>query len=342
MLVVMDLSATKNQIKRVKERIEELGYTPHDIPDLPRLAIGVTGDTNIEDRMYLEGLPGVIQVVPITKPYKLASRDMHPEDSIVDVSGVKFGDGNVVIIAGPCSLESEDQALRTAEQVAKRGAQMLRGSTYKPRTSPYSFQGLGEAGLEFLAMVREKTGLPIVTELLDPGLAGLVGQYADMIQIGTRNMQNFPLLKEVGKLGKPVLMKRGFSATLDETLLTAEYLMSSGTHDVVICERGVRTFSRHTRFTLDIGIIPALKQVSHLPIIADPSHSSGHRYSVIPHALAAISAGADGLIVEVHDNPEEALSDGPQSLTPDQFSDLMKSSKGICKALGKSIGREPD
>jgi len=338
----MDTSATKNQIKRVKERIGELGYTPHDIPSGARLAIGVTGDTNIEDRMYLEGLPGVIQVVPITKPYKLASRDMHPENSIVDVAGVKFGDGNVVVIAGPCSLESEDQVLRIAEEVSKRGAQMLRGSTYKPRTSPYSFQGLGEQGLEHLAKVREQIGLPIVTELLEPGLAELVGQYTDMFQIGTRNMQNFPLLKQVGKLGKPVLMKRGFSATLDETLLAAEYLMSSGTHDVVICERGVRTFSRHTRFTLDIGIIPALKQVSHLPIIADPSHSSGHRYSVIPHALAAISAGADGLIIEVHDHPEGALSDGPQSLTPVQLSELMKVAKSVCKALGKSIGKEPN
>lgn len=339
MLVVMEISADKKQIKRVKERIRELGYTPHDIRSRTHLAIGVTGDTNFEDRMYLEGLPGVLQVVPITKPYKLASRDMHPENSIVDVAGVKFGDGNVVMIAGPCSLESEDQVMRIAENVAKRGAQMLRGSTYKPRTSPYSFQGLGERGLEFLADVREKTGLPIVTEVLDPGLAKLVGQYADMFQIGTRNMQNFPLLKQVGQLGKPVLIKRGFSATLDETLLAAEYLMSSGTHDVIVCERGVRTFGRHTRFTLDVGVIPAFKQVSHLPIIADPSHSSGHRYSVIPHALAAISAGADGLIVEVHDHPEEALSDGLQSLTPDQFSELMKLARKVCFAFDKTIGK---
>ena len=343
MLVVMDVSATKKQIKQIKKRIREMDYIPHDIPYHDSLAISVTGDiNNIEDRMYFEGLPGVVQVVPISKPYKLASRDLHPENSIVDVAGVKFGDGNVVMIAGPCALESEDQLLRIAEQVAKRGAQMLRGGTYKPRTSPYSFQGLGERGLEFLAKVREKIGLPIVTEVLDPSLPELVGQYADMFQIGTRNMHNSPLLKKVGKFGKPVLMKRGFGATLDETLLAAEYIMSSGTHDVVICERGIRTFGSHARFNLDIGFIPALNQLSHLPIIADPSHSSGYRYSVIPHALAGISAGADGLIVEVHDHPEDALSDGPQSLTPDQFSELMKLATGVCEVLGKKIGKVSD
>jgi len=342
MLVVMDTVASKNQIVRVKERINELGHTSYDIPGSVWFAIGVNGSANIEDQKYLEGLPGVSQVIPINKPYVLASRDIHPENSVVDVAGVKFGDGNVVMIAGPCSLESEDQFFSIAEQVAERGAQMLRGSTFKPRSSPYSFQGLEERGLEILANIREKIGLPIVTEVLDPGLAELVGQYTDMFQIGTRSMQNFSLLKKIGKLGKPILMKRGFGATLDETLLAVEYLMSSGTHDVVICERGVRTFGNHTRFTLDIGVIPAIKQVSHLPIIADPSHSSGRRYSVIPHALAAIGAGADGLIVEVHDHPEKALCDGSQSLTPNQFSELMKQARSVCEALGKKTGKDPD
>ncbi|MEE9165959.1 MAG: 3-deoxy-7-phosphoheptulonate synthase [Candidatus Neomarinimicrobiota bacterium] len=340
MLVVMNVTATKEQIERVKERIKELGYSPHEIPGRTRLAIGVTGNKNTEDRIYLEGLPGVLQVIPVTKPYKLASRDMHPENSVIDVCGVKFGDGNVVMIAGPCAVESRDQTLRIAHHVAKQGAQMLRGGAYKPRTSPYSFQGLGEPGLEILAEARDQTGLPIVTEVVDPGTATLVDQYADMLQIGARNMQNFTLLKDVGKVGKPVLMKRGMSATLDETLMSAEYLMSSGTPHVAICERGVRTFASHARNTLDISIIPALKEVSHLPIIVDPSHSSGHRYSVIPHALSGIGAGADGLIVDVHDRPEEALCDGPQALPPEQFSELMGLAKGVCKALGKKIGKE--
>ena len=339
MLIIMNATATDPQIVRVKERIEELGFTAHDIPGRTRLAIGVTGNKNADDRVYLEGLPGVLQVISVTKPYKLASRDMHPEDSVISVQDVKFGDGNVVMIAGPCAVESRDQTLRITEQVAERGAQMLRGGAYKPRTSPYSFQGLGEEALKILAEAREKTGLPIVTEVVDPNTAALVGNYVDMLQIGTRNMQNFILLKEVGRVGKPVLLKRGMSATLDETLMSAEYLMSHGCHDVVICERGVRTFTSHARNTLDISIIPALKQVSHLPIIVDPSHSSGRRFSVIPHALAGIGAGADGLIVDVHDRPEEALCDGPQALPPVEFSELMKIAKGVCNAMGKSIGR---
>lgn len=234
----MNMTATREQVDRVKERIRELGYRPHEIPGRTRLAIGITGNKNPEDRIYLEGLPGVLQVIPVTKPFKLASREMHPENSIIDVCGVNFGDGNVVMIAGPCAVESRDQTLRIADQVARRGAQMLRGGAYKPRTSPYAFQGLGKPGLEILAEARENTGLPVVTEVLDPGTAELVGQYAEMLQIGTRNMQNFTLLKEVGKVGKPVLLKRGMSATLDETLMSAEYLMSNGTHQVVICERG--------------------------------------------------------------------------------------------------------
>lgn len=339
MLVIMNATASESQLIRVKERIREMGYTPHDVQWHEQQAIGITGNKGSEDRVYLEGLPGVMQVVPLTRPYKLASREVHPENSVYNIGGAIIGDGNVIMIAGPCAVESEDQTLRIAEAVAKRGNQMLRGGAYKPRTSPYSFQGLGERGLEILAKAREETGLPFVTEVVDHSTAPLVAQYADMLQIGTRNMQNFILLKEVGKLGKPVLMKRGMSATLEETLMSAEYLMSYGSREVVICERGVRTFSNHARNTLDISIIPALKHISHLPIIVDPSHSSGQRYSIIPHTLAGIGAGADGIIVDVHDRPEEALCDGPQALLPEEFSELMKISKGVCKAMGKSIGK---
>ncbi|MFQ6604478.1 MAG: 3-deoxy-7-phosphoheptulonate synthase [Fidelibacterota bacterium] len=339
MLVIMNTDATSDQINRVRERIKEMGYTAHDVDWHTQHAIGVTGNNGSEDRVYLEGLPGVMQVVPLSRPYKLASREVHPENSVYQIGSATFGDGNVTMIAGPCAVESEEQTLRIAETIAKMGNQMLRGGAYKPRTSPYSFQGLGERGLEILAKARDATGLPFVTEVVDQTTAPIVAQYADMLQIGTRNMQNFILLKEVGKLGKPVLLKRGMSATLEETLMSAEYLMAHGSREVVICERGVRTFSSHARNTLDISIIPALKHVSHLPIIVDPSHSSGRRYSVIPHSLAGIGAGADGLLVDVHDRPEEALCDGPQALLPEEFNQLMTIAKGICSAMGKSIGR---
>ncbi|MCH8837291.1 MAG: 3-deoxy-7-phosphoheptulonate synthase [Candidatus Marinimicrobia bacterium] len=341
MLVIMDPRATEAEIARVKERIKELGYQPHPIPGANQLAIGVTGNQGTEDRIYLEGLPGVVQVIRVTKPYKLASRDTKPENTIVDVRGVKFGAGNIVMIAGPCAVESREQTLRIAQLVADRGALMLRGGAYKPRTSPYAFQGMGEQGLEILAEAREKTGLPVVTEVVDPADAPLVAQYADMLQIGTRNMQNFTLLKEVGKLGLPVLMKRGMSANLDETLMSIEYLMSHGSKAVVVCERGVRTFGNHSRNTLDVSIIPAFKRVSHLPIIVDPSHAGGHRYSVVPLALAGVGAGADGLLVDVHDDPDHALVDGPQALLPDDFKELMAVLGRIAEALGKSLGSPP-
>lgn len=340
MLVIMSTDSTEKQIQRAKDRISEMGYSSHTVSWHGHYAMGVTGNKGREDRIYLEGLPGVLKVVTLSKPYKLASRETQPENSIYQIGSATFGDGNVVMIAGPCAVESEEQTLRITEQVARRGAQMLRGGAYKPRTSPYAFQGLGEPGLEILATASEKNGLPVVSEVVDPGTAGLVAQYTDMLQIGTRNMQNFILLKEVGRTGKPVLLKRGMSATLEETLMSAEYLMSNGAREVVICERGVRTFASHARNTLDISIIPALKKISHLPIIVDPSHSSGHRYSVIPHSLAGIGAGADGLIVDVHDRPAEALCDGPQALSPDQFSELMDVSGKVCGALGKTIGRE--
>lgn len=335
----MNLNATESEIKKVEGRIKGFGYQAHFIPGRNRLAIGVTGNRGVEERLYLESLPGVLQVIQVTKPYKLASRETHQEGSIIHVGNVQFGDGNAVMIAGPCAVESLEQTLRIADSVENRGAQILRGGAYKPRTSPYSFQGLGEEGLKILAEAREKTGLPFVTEVLDTETISVVAQYADMLQIGMRNMQNFTLLKEVGKAGKPVLMKRGMSATLEETLMSAEYLMVNGCRDVVICERGVRTFGNHARNTLDISVVPALKQVSHLPIIIDPSHSSGQHYSVIPHALAGLGAGADGIIVDVHDRPEEALCDGPQALHPDEFTQLMKIANGVCKAMGKTIGK---
>ncbi len=336
----MNPNAEEAQIRRVEARIQELGYKAQRIPGKIRSVIGVTGNQDAEDRIYLESLPAVDRVIAVTQPYRLAGRDSHPENTVIDLGSVKIGDGNVTMIAGPCAVEGEDQTLRIADQVLERGAQILRGGAYKPRTSPYSFQGLGEKGLEILAKARERTGLPFVTEVLDHQTAYLISQYADMLQVGTRNMQNFILLKEVGKLGKPVLLKRGMSATLEETLMSAEYLMSHGSQEVVICERGVRTFSSHARNTLDISVIPALKKVSHLPIIVDPSHSSGHRYSVIPHSLAGIGAGADGLIVDVHDKPEEALCDGAQALLPDQFADLMYIGRAVCRALGKTFGTE--
>ncbi len=337
MLVIMDPRATEADIQRVKERIQELGYTAHPIPGASRLAIGVTGNQGIEDRIYLEGLPGVQQVIPVTKPYKLASRETRPENSVVKVGEASFGDGSVAMIAGPCAVESRDQTLRIAERVAELGAHMLRGGAYKPRTSPYAFQGLGEAGLEILAEAREQTGLPVVTEVVDASQAPVVAQYVDMLQIGTRNMQNFELLKEVGRLGMPVLLKRGMSATLDETLMSAEYLMSHGTHAVVICERGVRTFASHARSTLDVSVIPALKRLSHLPIIVDPSHASGNRTSVIPLAMAGVGAGADGLMVDVHDDPEHALVDGPQALLPEDFRELMALLGKVVPALGRTF-----
>ncbi len=340
MLVVMDTQATEVEIQRVEDRIRELGYQPHPIPGANRLAIGVTGNRGSEDRIYLEGLPGVQQVIPITKPYKLASRETKPENSVVSVGDVKFGDGSLAVIAGPCAVESREQTLRIAHRVAELGAHMLRGGAYKPRTSPYTFQGLGEPGLEILAEAGNLTGLPVVTEVVDPASASVVARYADMLQIGTRNMQNFELLKEVGKLDKPVLLKRGMSATLDETLMSAEYLMSHGSHAVVICERGVRTFASHGRSTLDVSVIPALKKVSHLPIIVDPSHASGQRSSVVPLALAGVGAGADGLMVDVHDDPEHALVDGPQALLPDDFRQLMDLLGKVVPALGRSL-RDP-
>ncbi len=337
MLVVMAKTADKDSINRVIESIKEQGLTPHNIPGSIRVAIGVTGNTGAIDTNRFSTLPGVIQVIRVTSPYKLVSKETKPENTIVKVGNAAFGNNKLQVIAGPCSVESLEQMKNIAEKLKSAGATMIRGGVFKPRTSPYSFQGLGLKGLEILTEIRGETGLPFVTEVLDVETVEVVSEYADMLQIGARNMQNFKLLQAVGKTLKPVLLKRGISATIEEFLMAAEYIMSEGNYNIVLCERGIRTFARHTRFTLDVGIIPAIKQLSHLPVIADPSHAAGVRDKVIPLSLAAIGAGADGLIVEVHPEPEKALSDGSQSLYPIQFNQLSKKLKIIAPAMDRSF-----
>lgn len=341
MLVIMNSDASTKQIERVSIKIREAGFKEHIMPGSGKVAIGVTGDGDYDlAKSHLEILPGVFKIMRVTKSWKLASRQVKSEPTIVDVKGAKFGGSELIMIAGPCAVENEDFTVTIAKMVRDRGAQMLRGGAYKPRTSPYSFQGLGERGLEILARASEITGLPFVTEVVCEDDVDVVSQYAHMLQIGARNMQNFRLLERIAKAGKPVLLKRGMCATLDETLLSAEYLLTNGCYDVVLCERGVRTFADHSRNTLDVSVIPALRKVSHLPIIVDPSHSSGKRSMVIPHALAGIGAGCDGLIVDVHHRPEEALCDGPQALLPNEFSYMMRLCRSVTQALGRSIGTD--
>jgi 3-deoxy-7-phosphoheptulonate synthase len=283
-----------------------------------------------------EALPGVLEVIPVSHPYKLVSREFHPADTIVSVGGVPVGGARIVVIAGPCAVESLEQTLTIARDVKARGADLLRGGAYKPRTSPYAFQGLGEEGLRILAVAREETGLPVVTEVLDTAHVEVVAAYADCLQIGARNMQNFELLKKAGKAGKPVLLKRGMSATLEEFLLAAEYVLAEGNPNVVLCERGIRTFTDFTRNTLDLSVVPAVERLSHLPIVVDPSHGTGRRDKVVPMSRASIAAGADGIVVEVHHKPAEALSDGPQALTPDMFGELMSQIRPIAAAVGRT------
>lgn len=337
MLIVMDRGASETDVRRVVETVERMGLRAHPIPGEQRTAIGVTGNRGAIDPAALENLPGVLEVFRISHPYRLVSREFHPEDTVVPVGGVPVGGKRVVVVAGPCAVESAEQTLRIARAVKERGAHLLRGGAFKPRTSPYSFQGLGEEGLKILAAARSETGLPVVTEVLDTAHADLVASYADCLQLGARNMQNFELLKAVGRTGKPVLLKRGMSATLEEFLLAAEYVLNEGNPHVVLCERGVRTFSDFTRNTLDLSVIPAVERLSHLPILVDPSHGTGKRSKVIPMSRAAVAAGADGVAVEVHDRPEEALSDGPQALTPDLFADLMAQLPPIAAAVGRSV-----
>src|SRR5499425_204487 len=339
MLVVMKAHATVEQVRAVCERIESLGYRAHPIPGAQRTAIGITGNRGAMEQGTLGEMPGVQEVIVVSKPYKLVSRDVKEEDTVVQFphSDGSFGTRALGIIAGPCSIESREQAFAIAERVAKAGARFFRGGAYKPRTSPYAFQGLGEEALKIMAEIRERFGLLIVTEAIDHESLDLVADYADVIQIGARNMQNFSLLKKAGRARKPVMLKRGMSATLEEFLMAAEYILSEGNYNVALCERGVRTFADHTRNTLDLSVVPAVQRLSHLPILVDPSHGTGKRNKVTPLSRAAIAVGADGLLVEVHHRPDEALSDGPQSLLPDQFDVLMTQVRQIAAVVGRSV-----
>ncbi len=337
MLVVMQSGASPEQVEGVLSAIRALGLTPHPMPGPTRTAIGITGNTSAVDPRTLEILPAVRELIRVTRPYKLASREMHAADTVVSTPQVRFGAGGFTLIAGPCSVESEAMILRTAEHLMSRGVRLLRAGAYKPRTSPYAFQGLGLEGLEILAKARRETGIGIVTELLDTDTANAVEEATDILQIGTRNMQNYSLLRRVGKAGKPVLLKRGMSATLEEWLMAAEYILAGGNKQVVLCERGVRTFSDHSRNTLDLSVIPPVKQLSHLPIIVDPSHGTGKAAYVPSMALAALAAGADGLMVEIHPDPSQAVSDGAQSLDFTAFDALLESLKRLAEPLGREI-----
>ncbi len=329
MLIVMKQDATQADIDRVNEVVEKLGFRPHAMPGAARTAIGITGNDGAVDRTHFENLKGVAEAIRVTKPYKLISKALRPEKSVIKVGNATIGGDELAIIAGPCAVESPEQVFEVAEIVAKSGAKFFRGGAFKPRTSPYAFQGKGEEGLKILAQVREQFGLNIVTEAMDEHGVDLVEKYGDCIQIGARNMQNFSLLKYVGKTRKPVLLKRGMSATLDEFLLAAEYIMAEGNYDVILCERGIRTFGTHARNTLDLSIVPAVHKLTHLPIIVDPSHATGRNYMVNPLAKASIAVGADGLIIEVHPCPEEALCDGAQAMLPNQYFELYEQVKAM-------------
>ena len=337
MIVVMQREATEAQVNAVVARVEELGFRAHLSRGEERTIIGIIGDERPLGVEPLELLEGVERVVPILQPFKLASRDFKPDPTVVSLDGVKVGGEEVVVIAGPCSIESREQLLETAWAVKEAGAKVLRGGAYKPRTSPYSFQGLGARGLELLVEARETVGLPVVTEVMAPGDVELVKRHVDLLQIGARNSQNFSLLQEVGRAGHPALLKRGMMSTVQELLMAAEYILSNRNYSVILCERGIRTFETATRFTLDINAVPVLKQLTHLPVIVDPTHATGKWNLVAPAARAAIAAGADGLIVEVHPHPERALSDGPQQLRPEVFASLMSELRAVAVAVGRKL-----
>ena len=337
MLILMKPATNPDAVALVCRAVEELGLVPHPIPGTTRVAIGVTGNTGPVDETPIRGLPGVVDVIRVTKPYKLTSREMKPEDTVVVVGGIRIGEQRPVVIAGPCSVETREQTIETARRVKAGGAHLLRGGAFKPRTSPYAFQGLGEKGLEILAEARDITGLPLVTEVIGVDVFEAVEAVTDILQIGARNMQNYPLLEAAGESGKPVLLKRGPAATMDEFLLAAEYILKTGNPNVMLCERGIRTFEDHTRFTLPLATVPYLHQTTHLPVVVDPSHGTGKASLVLPMAMASIAAGADGLIIEVHPNPEKALSDGYQSLTPAAFRELMAECRKVATALGKKM-----
>ncbi|MDR3764393.1 MAG: 3-deoxy-7-phosphoheptulonate synthase [Acidobacteriota bacterium] len=343
MLIVMQSKATPEQVQSICERIESFGFRAHPIEGTQHFAVAVTGDLRGIETCGLEEMPGVQEIVRISKPYKLAGRESKPENTVVRFanSDVTIGGDEFAIIAGPCSVESREQTLHIAEKVAASGARFFRGGAYKPRTSPYAFQGMGVEGLKILAEARERTGMLIVTEAVDIEALEAIEDYADMIQIGARNMQNFSLLKRAGRSPLPVLLKRGLSATLEELLMSAEYIMSEGNRNVVLCERGIRTFADHSRNTLDLSVIPAVHKLSHLPILSDPSHGTGKRDRVTPLALASAAVGADGLIVEVHHDPERALSDGPQSMFPEQFANMVSQLRGILPVVKRTLSTEP-
>ncbi|HEY0758474.1 MAG TPA: 3-deoxy-7-phosphoheptulonate synthase [Acidisarcina sp.] len=341
MLVVMKSQATAEQVQAVCERIEQLGFRPHPMPGAQRTAIGITGNQGQIDHGSIDEMAGVAEVIRVSKPYKLVSRDVKPENTVISFPGTNatIGGRDLAVVAGPCSIESREQAFAIAELVADAGAQFFRGGAYKPRTSPYVFQGLGEEALRIMADIRDKFGMRIVTEALDQESLELVAVYADVIQIGARNMQNFSLLKAAGRTRRPVLLKRGMSATLDEFLMAAEYIMSEGNYQVILCERGIRTFTDHTRNTLDLSIVPAVQRLSHLPILVDPSHGTGKRDKVLPMARAAVASGCDGLMIEVHHQPDKALSDGAQSIYPGQFMTLMDETSQIAAVVHRNIPR---
>jgi 3-deoxy-7-phosphoheptulonate synthase len=339
MLVVMKAQASEEQVSAVCQKIEQLGYRAHPMPGATRTAIGITGNKGEVEHGTLEEMPGVQEVIQVSKPYKLVSRDVKEENTVIRFPGTTatIGGPGLAVVAGPCAIESREQAFAVAERVHQAGAQFFRGGAYKPRTSPYSFQGLGEEALRIMADIRRQFGMRIITEAIDHESLDLVEEYADMIQIGARNMQNFSLLKRAGRSRKPVLLKRGMSATLEEFLMAAEYILSEGNYNVALCERGVRTFADHTRNTLDLSVVPAVQRLSHLPILVDPSHGTGKRNKVTPLSRAAVAVGADGLMVEVHSQPDQALSDGPQSLFPDQFDLLMTQVRQIAAVVGKTV-----
>lgn len=337
MIVLMKHEAVEQDVQRVVERIEKLGFKANVSKGVERTVIGIIGDERFLNKDQISLLPNVENIIPILKPYKLASREFQPTDSVISVDGVLVGGSEIVIMAGPCSVESEEQMLESAEIVKKAGIKILRGGAFKPRTSPYSFQGMGKDGLKILEKAKKLTGLKIITEVMDATEIELVAEYADILQVGTRNMQNTKLLQNLGKIKKPVLLKRNYSATLAEFLLSAEYILSNGNDQVILCERGIRTFVEYTRNTLDLNIVPAIKLLSHLPIIVDPSHGTGRHDFIIPMSRAALAAGADGLIVEMHPKPEEATSDGEQSLKPEKLFQLMKEADLIAKAVGRTL-----
>ena len=337
MIIIMKMQATATDVDTVIERVTRDGFKTHVSVGEERTIIGLIGDERRIDEGALNRMKGVDRVVPVLRPFKLASRDFKPEDSVIAINGHKIGGNKVIVMAGPCSVESMDQMMETAIAVKEAGAHLLRGGAFKPRTSPYSFQGMGEDGLKIMAQVREETGLHIVTEVMAPDQVDLIAKYADVLQIGTRNMQNYALLNAVGKTNKPVLLKRGMMSTIEELLMSAEYIMSNGNHQVMLCERGIRTFEKYTRNTLDINAVPVLKELTHLPVVVDPSHATGRWTLVKATSKAAVAAGADGLIIEVHPNPAEAASDGEQSLKPHRFLELMNEIRPVAAAVDRSL-----